>query len=301
MKKQLEIYFDPERHAYYDSDGDVYISATTLLDLYKSKFDKERIAYYESLNRNIEVEEVIKEYDEATYIGIETGNSEHNFMETCFNVLNDSVVEYVEEGEASRSFDFLETAVAYDADTLINSDLCKYPHFYLYILEMILDGWTFYPEVRVFSKKYLISGTSDLIGIKDKEAIIIDYKTCKDELMFRSGYFKNLKYAGMKIKSSLFTETDAKYFAPLDNVQICKGKHYNLQVSIYGKLLELKGYRISQCFLLHLKPIFDKEDVIEMVYKSIEVPYLRKSVTKLFKHYNASRKTQTSTGIELLR
>ena len=47
------ITFDAEKHHYYNSNGDRYLSCTQIVELFIPEFDKEFWLYYKALQRNL--------------------------------------------------------------------------------------------------------------------------------------------------------------------------------------------------------------------------------------------------------
>jgi ATP-dependent exoDNAse (exonuclease V) beta subunit len=93
-----------------------------------------------------------------------------------------------------------------------------------------------YPEVKIFSKKYGLAGTIDLLMITDKnEIILVDWKT------------SNSIWRGDKYNTIYDKLPDNNY------------TKYKAQLSTYSYLLQDEGYKVTQCFLAHLKPFNHQE------------------------------------------
>lgn len=276
----ITLYFNEDNHSYYDSRGAVYTSATTLISQYCDKFEAEEAAINEAFERKVSIETVIKRYERAKEVGIGIGNEEHNFMEVTFKGFSRGKIESFE----FNTKEVFDESYEVDFEYLASSNLSKYPQFFELIKSLALDGWVFYSEHKLFSVKHLVSGTADLIAKKGKKIIIFDYKTCKDEIEFTSGYYSFIKFGGLRIKSKFRVNQDKRMFRDLSHLQDCNGIKYSLQLSVYARLLELYKYKIVGCYLVHLKPILDLDVVLDFQYKLLPLKYYRNEALKLFEN-----------------
>jgi hypothetical protein len=273
------LFFDKLSHSYYDSRGILYTSATSLVGRYCDKFVADDAAVIEAIERKVSIETVIKRYVAAANTGISIGNAEHDFMEENFKGFS-----YGEK----ESFEFnteeiFDESYEIDYEALLESPLVKHKEFYDLIKALAFDGWMFYSEHRLFNVKYLVCGTSDLIAKKGKKIIIFDYKTCKDLIEFTSGYYETIKFGGLRIRSKYRVWQDKRMFGFLNHLQDCNGNKYSLQLSIYAKILELYKYKIVGCFLVHLKPVLDFDEVLDFQYKLLPLKYYKDEALKIFR------------------
>lgn len=90
-------------------------------------------------------------------------------------------------------------------------------------------------EYRIHDIKLKLAGTIDLlIEHDDKSITLVDWKTNKE-----------IKQKGFNKKS--------KALPPIDELDDCNYNQYTLQLSLYGYLMERKGYTIKALKLVHLK------------------------------------------------
>lgn len=85
--KELDVFrkiqFDEESHTYY-CNNNVLTSTTTILSQYKEPFDTKNIAEKYALKHNLEVDEVIKEWDDKRISSAQKGTLLHRYLELKF-------------------------------------------------------------------------------------------------------------------------------------------------------------------------------------------------------------------------
>lgn len=69
----------------------------------------------------------------------------------------------------------------------------QYPQIYSVFDFYISKGYKIYSEIGAFLIDYLISGTIDILCIRDDGFVIGDWKTNRGGLKFESGYYKKDK------------------------------------------------------------------------------------------------------------
>lgn len=193
-----------------------------------------------------------KEAEEACLIGTE----KHDYLEECINKFYAETKTEVNKTDdtnstASKGFKFkIKTIKELDDSPLKLTD----PEIYNLLVRYLKNGFTLYAEKRVYSYFYKVSGTIDVLAIKGKEFVIIDWKTNKHELKFNSGYYKKTWNADRteKVKTKTWVSTSAKMLKPIHHLPHCKGTVYSLQLSIYAHLVERWGYTCTGLVLCHL-------------------------------------------------
>jgi hypothetical protein len=218
------ILFDEEKHLYFNKNKEQFTSVSNLIGQYKNPFDPTgSIAVKCAEKEGVTVEEIKKKWNDTKNQGLERGKSFHADIEHYINtgkILDTPNVHYIKQF----------------ADFKLKGKL--------------------YSENIVYSDKYKISGTVDLIEVFDKTKInIYDFKTNKK--IDTKGFFgKTMKY-------------------PLYHLQDCSYEHYTLQLSAYAYMLEDLGYWANTLNILYINPRTNKIDV----YK---VKFYRKEIQKIF-------------------
>lgn len=315
----IPIYFDEEKHLYYDDRGIYYTSVTSCIGKYKKKFDKikhsenkaiERIVVtkygydkwnqlkrvhkgYENAAKFVKSKltpeqlivlkkiaaEVREEWGTITKASHNRGNAKHSFMEYT---VNDSVGRTTQTASIRKLLTLPEVINNFTHKVDIDKLLPiyeKYPEIYTLLVGLVKRGFTFYAEIGVFSVEYLVSGLIDLFAVKGKVFYIIDWKTNKDTIRKTTGYYK--KVNGVKI--DVWVEKDERFLKPINHLQTSKFNEYSLQLSMYAHLAELFGFNCMGLILCHIRPLFVKDGVYsdkdEVVIYNME--YYKEEIKKL--------------------
>lgn len=334
--EETKILFDASTHTYTDTIGNEYRSVTTFIGDFKPKFNTYYWSMYVALRdngfrvrpdgrekgifvnnklrdiddlyrnpiNNHEVNLVVNKWKGMTKRACDRGNKIHNYLEDS---INESKGDY--KGESNKEIRPIANNVApsfsvigknviirtkHDLD--VTTIGFKYPEVYNYLLLLINNGFILYAEKKVFSVKYLIAGTIDVLAVKGNKFIIVDWKTNKDQMMFESGYFKKQRINGKYIKTDEWVRKIKYLKSPLDTVEDCKGMIYTLQLSSYARMMELWGYTLVNKGLgiWHFRP--RKKPIY------IPITYLRQEVNEIlnyrYKSFNNTvENTVTNFGI----
>lgn len=246
------ITFNEAAHSYVDEFNLSYTSVTTLISKYYPKFDENYWAKKKANELGITPDMVKANWKQIRDFSCEKGTKEHKLLED--SILNSTIPkQYSPDANlfkvatvtlAGRKFTNI------DLDILKESDLAKkYPEIYEYLKSKILEGYTLYVEKRIYWAEYLVAGTIDCLLIKGKTFIIVDWKTNKDELKFKAGYYKKVN----GVKTETWVDKKEYFFKPISNIENCKGNVYTLQLSLYAYLMELWGYTCTGLVLYHIR------------------------------------------------
>jgi ATP-dependent exoDNAse (exonuclease V) beta subunit len=153
------VFFNKEQHSYTNSEGEKYISVTTLLSEYKNKFDTEKHATRVALKEGVTKEFVIQLWEDITKTATDKGTEIHKALE-----------DYITKVEATCDK---------------HRDLCR---SYDDIVYNNIDKHTeVLSEKLLYNDEYKVAGTADLIYDHDKYFTIGDFKTNK-KFNFSSKY-----------------------------------------------------------------------------------------------------------------
>jgi hypothetical protein len=249
------------------------------------------------------VENITSEWQYLNDVACDWGDEKHSYLEECVNDFykeHKGVYVYDDTVYNARTSSFRYKIV--NEEQLKNSPLIKsHPSIYRLLWQLIKSNYTLYAEKRVYSYDHRISGTIDILAMRGKDFLIVDWKTNKDELQFESGYFKKVWNAARtdKIKTDEWVKTDERFKDPISNLQYCKGNMYALQLSMYAYLCELWGYKCQGLILCHIRHketrkrdsenslTVDKKEIPPRIYPDIK--YL-KHEAKLICEYNKAVK-----------
>lgn len=287
------ISFNESLHQYTDEYNKEYTSVTTLIGKYHPQFDLEYWAKRKAEELGTTPEIVKQSWKDITDFSCEKGSKEHKLLEDSINQSNGNAKFNIDNKIVGSGLGF-NVINRTNLFVLSKSGLAtKHPIIFEYLEKYIKDGWTLYAEKRTYWADYLVAGTIDCLLVKEKLFMIVDWKTNKDELKFRSGYYK--KVSG--VKTNQWIDKKEYFFKPLQNIEYCKGKIYTLQLSLYAYILELWG---MQCISLVLFHIMDNKEptLHNIVYEKVACQLLLVDF-KNRSSINSSTKSITNTIIKL--
>lgn len=145
---------------------------------------------------------------------------------------------------------------------------------------------TVYPELIIYDEDFMISGQSDKIIVTDTHIHVGDYKT--DKVIEFKGYSSEWKKA-------------EKFLPPLEHLDNCNGNMYALKMSLYMYMLWKRNRHLvpGKLFIEHINlkrdedgiPMLDEQGKpIVLSETTIELPYLKREVIDMLKHYRSKRK-----------
>lgn len=249
------IYFDEASHTYTDDDATVYTSVTTLIKKYEIPFDREYWLKYKADKLGIDKNELSDHWNKLTVDACEKGSEKHLYLENNINSFYSA--ENTVNVRTNSPFSFKGKIKIVNLDFINSTDLrYKHPSIYEFLLNLINAGYTLFAEKRVYNSQAGICGTIDLFAIKENCFRIIDWKTNKKTLYFKSGYYKKNRFG---IETNNWVNKNETFKYPINNVPFCKGEVYTMQLSTYAFLTELFGLK---CLGLHLWHITDTEDIM---------------------------------------
>tara|TARA_R110002096_G_scaffold517_5_gene3035 strand:- start:2170 stop:3204 length:1035 start_codon:yes stop_codon:yes gene_type:complete len=321
--KKVKIYFNAAEHKYTDEEDNVYTSVTQLIDKYKPKFNKDFWAWYRAVDqaygmfgkprpdipnriwckrfntdsgRYYTITELSSgilplkkhpicinyEWEKEAADACDRGNRQHDYLENCINnFYGGEVIKNTASVGELPSFTF----AIKDVDVLKNSPLSETHKSVFGMLKKLIErGFTLFAEKRVYSYEHKISGMIDIIAVNDKsEFYIVDWKTNKDPLQFKSGYFKKAWNYNRtkKVKTDEWVDKDERMFEPINDLQNCKGTLYTLQLSLYARLCELWGLKCLGLLLCHLRIEVQNKKLIYHEPIFYDISYLHSHIDKL--------------------
>jgi len=278
------ITFDPILHKYKDNFNIVYTSVTQFIDKFKPKFDEDYWAGVKAAERGITKAEVLLEWQIGRDNACARGTITHEFLEDSINNLYDKVDNDFNNLIKKTQTDTYKYKITNEKELYFSPLRTKLPDVFYKLLNLIKAGYVLYAEVRVYSQKHRIAGTIDLLAVRGKEFIIVDWKTNKDDLKFESGYYKKewgvVDGRRMKVKTNQWVRTNDYYDYPLNNVMQCKGYHYTLQLSLYAHLVELHGMKCMGLQLFHI--VNNEYDRL----KQYKIEYIKNDIVRVLDfHY----------------
>ena len=302
--KNIHLYFDEGPHKYTDSNGNEYISTTTIIGQYAPKFDAKRWARIKAKEQGVTEKEILRQWNQIKEEACKRGTNTHNGLEDAIKDVSKfkEAIRYLEQSESGRCITVADipnlSVKPLDIDRFKEATNYKYDEIYRVFKFYTDRGYTIYSEIGVFDPILLISGTIDILCIKDTDFVILDWKTNRDGLKFESGYYKKDKSTVPNQLTNEWVKKDEKMLPPLNHLAECNGSHYTMQLSIYARLVErileipcscLGLCHIANQFILNKygQPFRDKngyhidetKDDIATWYK---IPYLKNEADAVF-------------------
>ena len=240
------LYFDEPTHKYTDSLGNSYISVTTMIhDNYTPKFDKKYWLRKKSRELGISSKELERQWQAITDEACSRGTATHNGIEDAIkeNSMFKNAIQYLNQVESGRCITVADIPNLIprplDLDKFKEATNNKYQKIYDVFNFYINKGYTIYSEIGAFLIDYLISGTIDILCIKEDRFVILDWKTNRNGLQFEAGYFKKDKSTTPAQLTNQYIVKDEKMLPPLSHLDNCNGMHYTMQLSTYARMVEL--------------------------------------------------------------
>lgn len=242
--KNIHLYFDEGPHKYTDSNGNEYISTTTIIGNYAPKFNSKYWAHKKAKEQGVSEKEILRQWDQIKDEACRRGTNTHNGIEDAIKDVSKfkEAIKYLEQTESGRCITVADIPYLnikpLDVDKFKEATGNKYPDIYRVFQFYVDKGYTIYSEIGVFDPMLLISGTIDILCIRNIDFVILDWKTNRDGLKFESGYYKKDKTTVPNQLTNIWVRKDEKMLPPLNHLDECNGSHYTMQLSIYARLVE---------------------------------------------------------------
>lgn len=266
---QVRLIFEEAAHKYHDTLGNEYISTTTLLHDLAPKFDKKYWLHKKAVQLGITEKELEEQWNTITKEACERGTNVHNGLEDGIKGSSKfkQAIQYLntdEDGGEMITVADLNTINAnyklLDIKQFKEATDNKYDNLYEVFEKYTNYGYKIYAEIGMFLIDYLISGTIDVLLVNEWEnkAIIGDWKTNRSGLRFTAGYYRKDKKQHPAQLTSDWVEKKEFLLPPVQHLPHCNGSIYNLQLSMYGKAVNLiTGLKIMGCWLAHIDCDFE--------------------------------------------
>lgn len=237
--------FQEEGHKYNDTLGNNYLSVTTFIHNYVKPFDKKYWLHKKAKELGITEKQLAKQWQDITDEACSRGTATHNGIEDAIKDVSmfKNAIKYLDQVETGRCVTVADIpnfkAKPLDIEKFKEATNNKYEEIYRVFKYYTDKGYTIYSEIGAFLIDYLISGTIDVLCIRDTDFVILDWKTNRDGLKFKSGYFKKDKTVTPNQLTNEWVDKDERMLPPVAHLQNCNGNHYTLQLSLYAVMVEM--------------------------------------------------------------
>lgn len=262
----IRLVFDEPQHKYTDTLGNGYISTTTILHNYQPKFDKSYWLRKKSKELGISEKKLEQQWDTIKDEACERGSNTHNGLEDGIKGGSQfkKAIQYLEArqtGEMITVADIPTILANYrllDLSEFIELTENKYPQIYEVFQRYTDNGYQIYAEIGTFLIDFLVSGTIDVLLLREDKFVIGDWKTNRGGLKFEAGYFKKDKSQKPAQTTDIWVPKQDFLLPPVNNLPNCNGSVYNLQLSMYAYMVELiLGIPCIGMWLCHIDSDFE--------------------------------------------
>lgn len=262
----IRLVFDEPQHKYTDTLGNRYISTTTILHNYQPKFDKSYWLRKKSKELGISEKKLEQQWDTIKDEACERGSNTHNGLEDGIKGGSQfkKAIQYLEArqtGEMITVADIPTILGNYrllDLSEFIELTENKYPQIYEVFQRYTDNGYQIYAEIGTFLIDFLVSGTIDVLLLREDKFVIGDWKTNRGGLKFEAGYFKKDKSQKPAQTTDIWVPKQDFLLPPVNNLPNCNGSVYNLQLSMYAFMVELiLGIPCIGMWLCHIDSDFE--------------------------------------------
>lgn len=264
--RQFKIFFDEGRHKYTDNFGSEYLSVTTFIHEYKSAFNKEYWLKKKSEETGMSQKAIEKQWNNIRDEACNRGTRTHNDIEDGIKSksLFYKAVQYNKNNDGSMitvaDLDCINDYVEpLNIEEFKEKTCNKYKEIYNVFDYYVNKGYKIYSEIVAFIPELLICGTIDILILKDDKFVVGDWKTNRNGLQFKAGYYQKDKTTKPPQETDVFIETYKTMLPPIENLPECNGSMYGLQVSLYTYMVNLiLGIPNAGIWLCHLENDFVK-------------------------------------------
>lgn len=262
----IRLVFDEPQHKYTDTLGNGYISTTTILHNYQPKFDKSYWLRKKSKELGISEKKLEQQWDTIKDEACERGSNTHNGLEDGIKGGSQfkKAIQYLETrqtGEMITVADIPTILGNYrllDLSEFIELTENKYSQIYEVFQRYTANGYQIYAEIGTFLIDFLVSGTIDVLLLREDKFVIGDWKTNRGGLKFEAGYFKKDKSQKPAQTTDIWVPKQDFLLPPVNNLPNCNGSVYNLQLSMYAFMVELiLGIPCIGIWLCHIDSDFE--------------------------------------------
>lgn len=261
----IRLIFKEEGHKYNDTFGNEYKSMTTLLHEYQPKFEKSYWLKKKAKELGISEKRLAKQWQDITDEACERGTKTHNALED--GIKSSSMFKRAVQRLVRSNGEMITIAdlpnINLDIKQLNVNDFIeltenKYPKIYNIFNWYINNGYKIYSEIGGFLIDSLISGTIDVLCIRDDQFVIGDWKTNRGGLKFEAGYYKKDKTQKPYQETNIWVPKKESLLPPVSHLPNCNGSIYNLQLSGYAYMVEqILGIPCAGLWLAHIDSDFE--------------------------------------------
>lgn len=236
----------------YTHEGQDYTPVTYFIKTFQEYVDWNKAAQEKALKLGIPTKELQAQWADSSNKASHKGTAYHKKMET---LLGSQEVVYINEKPCTVASTLEREGIKEDDKVTLEDD-------------------TLYTEKMIWSYRYKVCGTADIVEVVDGKINIKDYKTNK-KLEMKGWYDRKTK----KVR---------KLLGPLSRLDDCKFNIYQVQINVYMYMFlqHNRHLKIGTMELLHVKLNDEGEEVETKVYP---IENLQIEVRKMFEQFKTNR------------
>lgn len=265
-----KLFFDEPSHKYTDSCGNAYKSVTTIIHEYCPKFDSKYWANRKAKELGTSAKMITKEWDIIRDKACDMGNVYHNSFEDGIrkNSKFFNAIKYLDIQDDNQMITVADLGIInprvklLDLKEFIEHTENKYPEIYKVFQYYIERDYKIYSEIGAFLPEYLISGTIDILPIREDQFVILDWKTNRTGLRFEAGYYRKDKTIRPNQETDEWvSKRDDVMLPPFSHLPNCNGSTYSMQLNLYARMVSLiTGLPCAGLALCHIEVPFILND-----------------------------------------
>lgn len=265
-----KLFFDEPSHKYTDSCGNAYKSVTTIIHEYCPKFDSKYWANRKAKELGTSAKMITKEWDIIRDKACDMGNVYHNSFEDGIrkNSKFFNAIKYLDIQDDNQMITVADLGIInprvklLDLKEFIEHTENKYPEIYKVFQYYIERDYKIYSEIGAFLPEYLISGTIDILPIREDQFVILDWKTNRTGLRFEAGYYRKDKTVRPNQETDEWvSKRDDVMLPPFSHLPNCNGSTYSMQLNLYARMVSLiTGLPCAGLALCHIEVPFILND-----------------------------------------
>ena len=229
--QEIKLIFKEDEHKYTDTRGKSYLSTTTMLHNYAPKFERSYWLRKKARELGISESALEKQWNNITKEACEQGTKYHNNLEDNIKAVSmfKGAVKYMKRDNGEMITvadipDINQNIKPLDIKEFRDATENKYSDIYDVFQYYVDRGYKIYSEIGAFLIDYLVSGTIDILCLREDQFVIGDWKTNRGGLQLQH--------------TNDFVVTNEFLLPPVDNLPNCNGSLYNLQLSEYALFVE---------------------------------------------------------------
>ena len=201
---EIFLYFKEEGHKYNDSNGNSYTSVTTLIhDNYVPKFNKKYWLHKKAKELGISEKQLEAQWQAITDEACSRGTITHNGIEDAIKEVSmfKKAIQYltkIDDGRVVTVADIPYLRVKpLDIEEFKKATNYKYEEIYRVFQFYIDKGYTIYSEIGAFLIDHLISGTIDILCIKEQILLFLIGKLIVMVYNFKQVILRKIKLVNL--------------------------------------------------------------------------------------------------------